>query len=243
MAKKKKAVNPDAVYDPGNGTNVAKSGGRFVVDPPKKPRNRVAKPDASRGSKGATMLTKREVILAEIESTYDTDPTPDAASNAVLVINPQLNPQPTMVERDHVKPSLGKLTQIFAGEIVEFTCDVEIKGSGSAGTAPECGPLLRASAMSETIVGGTSVTYAPVSSSMESINKSRFRTQLIYPSETLVPTIRYRSPRGSSLTRYRPTIQFSARPTTRLMVKSNTSFESAVTEHCCSGFSTIAYRI
>ena len=44
---------------------------------------------------------------------------------------------------------------------VEVTFEVEMAGSGTAGTAPAFGPLLKACGNSETIVTDTSVTYAP----------------------------------------------------------------------------------
>ena len=44
---------------------------------------------------------------------------------------------------------------------ISFTA--ELRGSGAAGTAPDYGILFKACGMSETVVGGTSVTYAPIS--------------------------------------------------------------------------------
>ena len=49
------------------------------------------------------------------------------------------------------------------------TFEVELAGSGTAGTAPRFGSLLKACGMSETVVASTSVTYAPVSSSFSSV--------------------------------------------------------------------------
>jgi hypothetical protein len=46
---------------------------------------------------------------------------------------------------------------------------VELAGSGTAGTAPAYGSILKACGFSETIVASTSVTYAPVSSSFSSV--------------------------------------------------------------------------
>ncbi len=116
------------------------------------------------------MLVQREVLLAKIESTYNTDPVPVEGTDAMLVENLQwAHSGLKMVERNPVRPSLGQLKQLYAGSLVTFSFDVEIKGSGSAGTAPEFGPLLRACALGETIVGATSVTYAPASSGHESI--------------------------------------------------------------------------
>ena len=111
-----------------------------------------------------------EVILAKIETTYNTDPTPVAGTNAVLVQNLSAQPEGLrMNDRPAVRANIGKLQQVFGGKLYRLSFDVEIKGSGSAGTAPEFGPLLRACAMGETIVGATSVTYKPISSTHESI--------------------------------------------------------------------------
>lgn len=108
------------------------------------------------------LLTSREVILAKTEVTYNTDPTPTAGSNAILVRNPQMSAQGLrMADRAAVRSSIGKLQGIYGGELRRLTFQCEVKGSGSAGTAPEIGPLLRSCAMAETVVASTSVTYKP----------------------------------------------------------------------------------
>lgn len=110
------------------------------------------------------MLIKREVLLAKIESTYNTDPTPVASTDAMLVENPSWsNEGLRMSERPAVRPSLAPLQHVFGDMLRTVSFDVELKGSGTAGTAPELGVLLRGCALSETIVASTSVTYAPVS--------------------------------------------------------------------------------
>jgi len=115
------------------------------------------------------MLVNREVILFKIESSYNTDPTPSASTDAVLVMNPSWsNAGLRMNERSNVKASIGKDQSIYGGTLKQVTFDVELKGSGAAGTAPECGQLLRACGLDETIVASTSVTYAPVSTGHES---------------------------------------------------------------------------
>ena len=116
------------------------------------------------------MLTKREVLLGKIESTYNTDSLPTAASNAILVENPQLKPSKVrMAERMGVRSSLAALKPVYGGSLSDLTFDVELKGSGTAGTAPELGVLLRACGCSETLVASTSVTYRPVSEDHESM--------------------------------------------------------------------------
>ena len=113
-----------------------------------------------------------EVLLAKIESTYGTDSTPVAGTNAMLMRNFQIVPfeRLRMFDREAVRASLGTLQHIYGGSLGACRFDAEIKGSGAAGTAPEIGPLLRACGLGETIVGGTSVTYAPVSTALESVS-------------------------------------------------------------------------
>ena len=100
---------------------------------------------------------------------YGTDPTPDGA-DAVLVRDLNITPQQSdVVSRDLIRPYLGASEQLLANTRVECTFSVELAGSGTAGTAPQYGKALQACGLSETVSVGTSVTYAPVSSSFGSV--------------------------------------------------------------------------
>lgn len=115
------------------------------------------------------MLTTREAILLKIESTQGTDANPSPSADAILVSELSwANEGLRMVQRQNVKPSIATDKQIFAGTLKRITFTAEIKGSGTAGTAPEIGQALRACGLDETIVASTSVTYQPVSNGHES---------------------------------------------------------------------------
>ena len=115
------------------------------------------------------LLTRKRVILIEAESSYGTDPTM-ATSTVVLVTDLSNTPQSSdVVNRDVVRPYLGSSEQLLANTRVECTFSVELAGSGTAGTAPRYGSALKATGLSETVSSGTSVTYAPVSSSFSSV--------------------------------------------------------------------------
>lgn len=114
------------------------------------------------------MLKTRQVILAKIESTYGTDPTPTTSSNAVEVFNLTLTPQSTVVDRRPHGLSLSRPATFNTKKKYQLKFDCEIKGSGSAGTAPRYSPLLKACNLSETVTGGVSVVYAPDSDSYQS---------------------------------------------------------------------------
>ena len=58
---------------------------------------------------------------------------------------------------------MGNYEVIPANTRVNVTFDVEMAGSGSAGTAPKYGPILKACGLIRNSKSSTSVTYAPVS--------------------------------------------------------------------------------
>jgi len=115
-------------------------------------------------------LHRKRSILAKAESSYGTNPTPTGSANYVQVID--LNIEPIVsdeVSRDLIRPYMGNYEVIPANTRVNVTFDVEMSGSGSAGTAPKYGAILKACALSETVVSSTSVTYAPVTTPSSSV--------------------------------------------------------------------------
>ena len=110
------------------------------------------------------------VLLAKLETTYATDPTLTGAANAILAKNISINPMDgTDVSRDLIRSYLGNQGTIPAELAVVIDFDTEIAGSGTAGTAPAWGPLMRGAGCAEVIVASTSVTYSPISDAMESV--------------------------------------------------------------------------
>lgn len=107
-------------------------------------------------------LISNEVLLGKTETTYGTDSVPVQATNAILVRQLDFNlDRLRMAQRPNIRGSLGQSQQSYAGSLRAFNFVAEVKGSGAAGTVPELAPFLKACGMTETIVGGTSVTYAP----------------------------------------------------------------------------------
>jgi hypothetical protein len=114
------------------------------------------------------LLSRKRLILAKTESTYGTDSTP-AGTDAVLVRSLEVTPlEADVVSRDLIRPYYGNSPQLLANARVKCTFEVELAGSGTAGTAPRYDALLKSCGMASTIVASTSVTYAPVSSSFSS---------------------------------------------------------------------------
>lgn len=113
---------------------------------------------------------ERMAVLAKIESSYGTDPTPTGGSNAVLLRNVDIDiAGGDRIPRDILRLGMGNVAQFLVGRRVTLTATVDLAGAGAAGTAPAYGPLLRACALAETITASTKVDYTPVDSGQESV--------------------------------------------------------------------------
>lgn len=114
-------------------------------------------------------LMRKTAILAKIETTYATDAAPTGAANAILISNATFTFNYNNVDRDLMRAYLGGAEQLVGSRNVTASFDVEIAGSGAAGTAPAWGPLVRACGMAETITASARVEYNPVSATFDSL--------------------------------------------------------------------------
>lgn len=115
------------------------------------------------------LLTRKRVLLAKTETTYGTDSVPTGAANAILVSEMSITPLAgSRIDRDVIRPYFGANEQVSGSQYVTLEFSVEMQGSGTAGTAPGYDALLKACGMVSTVAAGTSVTYAPTSSSTPS---------------------------------------------------------------------------
>lgn len=116
-----------------------------------------------------TRNVRNAAILAKLETTYGVDAIPTGAVNAMLISNQQITAlAANNVDRAIVRPYLGASEQLVGTKHVELSFDVEIQGSGTPGTVPAYGSLLRAAGMAETIVAGSYVEYTPITTGFES---------------------------------------------------------------------------
>jgi len=113
---------------------------------------------------------RNAAILAKIETTYGTDSVPTGAANAMLISNLSINPlNANNVSRDLINTYFGGSEELVGTAFVEAAFDIEVAGSGAAGTAPAWGALLRACGFAEAITASQRVDYTPVTNSLESV--------------------------------------------------------------------------
>ena len=118
-------------------------------------------------------LTRKRLLLAKTEGTYGTSAAPDG-SDALLVSNLEVSPlELGLQDRELITPYLGNTEKVVGQRMVQVNFDVELAGSGTAGTAPRWGRLLMACGFAQAVVGASpgpaSVTYTPVSATFSSV--------------------------------------------------------------------------
>lgn len=126
------------------------------------------------------LMRQRSLLTAKIEATYDTDSLPAVSTDAVIVENLSLSFPSETIDRNFVRGSLSPNSPIRGRRYVQISFETELKGSGTAGTPADWGPLLRACAFDQTIVATTSVAYEPISTAFESVTIYVYRDGLLY---------------------------------------------------------------
>ena len=120
-----------------------------------------------------SLKTNRRAMMFALESDYNDGTTlPDSATDAVLTREISVTPlSGNDIDRNFVRPYYGNSPRAAGEKHVEVQVEVELCTSGTAGTAPPWGKMLRCCGFSEVIdntVDNESVTYAPVSENEDS---------------------------------------------------------------------------
>jgi hypothetical protein len=110
------------------------------------------------------ILSNRTVVAAKVEVTEGTAIALAGADASFQIMEPKFEADISMFDRDILDVSLSRFKAIPGTKLGKINFKVENKGSGTAGTAPAFGKLLRACGFTETVVAVTSVTYTPESS-------------------------------------------------------------------------------
>lgn len=109
-----------------------------------------------------THLTRIAVLAVAVESTPGTAAAPTLPTDAAIVVyEPNVTWDPTITPRDPVHSKLSKPGAIVGSRRGTVTFRTEIKGSGTAGTAPMLDVLLKGCGCSVANVVATSDIYTP----------------------------------------------------------------------------------
>lgn len=114
------------------------------------------------------MQERRTQVAAKLEGTEGTAEAL-AAADALLIKAASFTPEIMMNERPYATGSLSPFSSVPGMRSAKLEFDVALVGSGTPGTPPEFGDLLKACGFEETIVADTSVTYTPISDVIPSL--------------------------------------------------------------------------
>jgi hypothetical protein len=101
------------------------------------------------------LLTRRAVLLADIQAAEGTPATLNPSLHAILVSDLNRNPNGEQIERNFLRDSLSPLPFRMGRLLAEATFGFELRPAPELGARPEWSPLLRAAGMSETLTGAT----------------------------------------------------------------------------------------
>lgn len=126
------------------------------------------------------ILSNRAVVAAKAETTEGTAISLAGADANFQVMEPRFEADIPMFKREILDGSLSPFKMIAGTRLAKLSFKVENKGSGTAGTAPAIGKLLKACGFGETVVASTSVTYAPISTlaSIDSLSMALYKDGL-----------------------------------------------------------------
>jgi len=116
----------------------------------------------------SSFVTNQKILLAKIESTYGTDPTPALAANEVEAMDIAVSYPFELLERNIQKENLNATRPLTGKQMIEISFTCELKNGGTAGTSGRLSPLIQACGRHETIAVGTSVIYSNKSIGLKS---------------------------------------------------------------------------
>lgn len=117
------------------------------------------------------MPTKYDrLLLAKVETTKGTDSVPVVGTDAIRIKTGKISMQQDSVARPVVKQTMGNLPHLVGKQVTQLELEIELRGSGAAGTAPEYTDLLQACGLLETVVPATSVAFDPLSLNHKSVS-------------------------------------------------------------------------
>jgi hypothetical protein len=100
------------------------------------------------------------LVMANVQTAEGTPATLAANLNAILTRTAMPSPiRATFTERGLIRPWFGGSEKLVAGEHATLDFEVELASSGTAGTAPALGPLLRGCGFAQTLTVGVSAVY------------------------------------------------------------------------------------
>jgi hypothetical protein len=76
------------------------------------------------------LLTRKAIVLAKLETTYNIDSIPSAATDGILVEAPEFVADPTILERNFTRNDLSMLAHTVGRKLAKLSFTTELRGNG-----------------------------------------------------------------------------------------------------------------
>jgi hypothetical protein len=126
------------------------------------------------------MSLNRTQIAAKLEASEGIAETLAAADAFLAFPGGEPDPKIDVYERSPFRETLSPLPSVMGKRSGKLPFITELVGSGTPGTAPFWGKLMKACAFGETVVPATSVAYAPASISIPSLTLAAYMDGAIH---------------------------------------------------------------
>lgn len=146
------------------------------------------------------MLEERSLLLVKKESVYGTDPTPTVAANSIIAIGAKIKEVHEAAERPGQVSSLSPSASLSGALHAELNFTVEVKGSGTKGTAGRIGAILQACGLDEVASAGSSVTYTPASGTFASVTAYLYKDGRLHIVKGARGTAKLKAPANKTAT-------------------------------------------
>lgn len=95
------------------------------------------------------LLSNKQLLLAKVEGTFNTDATPDSTLDAIQCEEPDFQTDFVTLERNFIKPNWSRTAHATGRKLAKITFMTEVKNGGTAGTQSKLGRLLTACSLKE----------------------------------------------------------------------------------------------
>jgi len=126
------------------------------------------------------MLTENSMLLAKIEATYGTDPTPTTAANFIAVYDINVNPNLTYNDTQGQDGSLSARGGTIGQGYIEVSFTHELQVNETTATTPPCDPLLLACGFTDGAADGTYLPYTSYPSGKSSVTLYVYHEDLLW---------------------------------------------------------------
>ena len=123
---------------------------------------------------------RNTAVQAKIETTYGTEASGFTATDAVLIAEATYGEVQVNVPRNLLRPYFGASEELQVTGRRTIRLLVEFASSGTAGTAPAWGALLRACGFAQTIIATTAAVFTPISTLQESVTIRYFEDGILH---------------------------------------------------------------